>query len=81
MSMVVDNFYNLELIMLQIRDFTVPELEKFRLLCNFTPYEKLYFELKARDKSNVEIAMEMNVSTAQVSKIAKRVRSKIVRIL
>lgn len=67
--------------MMQIRDFTVPELEKFRLLCNFTPYERLYFELRARDKSNIEIAMEMNVSTAQVSKIAKRVRTKILKVI
>jgi len=66
---------------IQIRDFTVPELDKFRELCNFTPQERLYFELKARDKSNVEISFEMNISTAQVSKLAKRVRSKIIRIL
>ena len=66
---------------MQIRDFTVPELEVFRKLCNFTPQERLYFELKAQDKSNVEISMEMNVSTAQVSKIAKRVKSKIIRVL
>ena len=67
--------------MIQIRDFTVPELDKFRELCNFTPYERLYFELKARDKSNIEIAFEMNISTAQVSKLAKRVRNKIVKVL
>ncbi len=67
--------------MLQIRDFTVPELNKFRELCNFTPQERLYFELKAKDKSNVEISFEMNISTAQVSKLAKRVRSKIIRVL
>lgn len=67
--------------MLQIRDFTVPELDKFRLLCNFTPQERIYFELKAQDKSNVEISLEMNISTAQVSKLAKRVKNKIIRIL
>lgn len=66
---------------MQIRDFTVPELDKFRALCNFTPYERLYFELKAQDKSNIEIAFEMNISTAQVSKLAKRVRNKIVKVL
>ena len=64
-----------------IRDFTVPELEVFRRLCNFTPYERLYFELKAKDKSNVEISLEMNISTAQVSKLAKRVKAKIIRVL
>lgn len=67
--------------MLQIRDFTVPELDKFRALCNFTDAESEYFELKAKDKSNVEISMAMNISTAQVSKIAKRVRSKIIKVL
>lgn len=50
--------------MIQIRDFTVPELDKFRELCNFTPQERLYFELKAKDKSNIEISFEMNISTA-----------------
>ena len=64
-----------------IRDFTVPELDRFRLLCNFTPQELEYFELKAQDKSNVEISLTMNISTAQVSKLAKRVKSKIIRVL
>ena len=67
--------------MIQIRDFTVPELNKFRELCNFTDDERTYFELKARDKSNVEISFKMNISTAQVSKLAKRVRNKIIKIL
>lgn len=64
-----------------IRDFTVPELDKFRQLCNFTPEEFEYFELKAKDKSNVEIALTMNISESQVSKLAKRVKSKMKRIL
>lgn len=64
-----------------IRDFTVPELNKFRELCNFTEAELLYFNLRSRDKTNVQIALEMNVSEAQVSKLAKRVKSKIIRVL
>ena len=67
--------------MLLIRDFTVPELERFRELCNFTDDELQYFNLKARDKSNVQIALEMRVSEPQVSKLAKRVKSKIIRVL
>ena len=66
---------------MKIRDFTVPELNKFRELCNFTDDELTYFNLRARDKSNIEIAIEMNVSEAQVSKLAKRVKSKIIRVL
>ena len=67
--------------MLQVYDFTVPELDKFRELCNFTPDELHYFELRSKYKSNIQIALEMNVSEPQVSKLAKRVRSKIIRVL
>lgn len=67
--------------MMKIRDFTVPELNMFRELCNFTDDELVYFNLRARDKSNVQIALEMNISEAQVSKLAKRVKSKMIRVL
>lgn len=67
--------------MMKIRDFTVPELNKFRELCNFTDNELEYFNLRARDKSNIQIAMEMNISEPQVSKLAKRVKNKMMRII
>ena len=66
---------------MKIRDFTVPELNKFRELCNFTDDELMYFNLRAKDKSNIQIAIEMNVSEAQVSKLAKRVKSKMLRVI
>ena len=66
---------------MKIRDFTVPELDRFRELCNFTEDELEYFNLRAKDKSNVEIAMTMNVSEAQVSKLARRVKDKMKRII
>ena len=66
---------------MKIRDFTVPELNRFRELCNFTDSELEYFNLRAKDKSNVEIALLMNISEAQVSKLAKRVKSKMNRVL
>ena len=53
----------------------------FRDKCNFTDDELMYFNLRAKDKSNAQIAMEMNVSEAQVSKLAKRVKSKMIRVL
>ncbi len=64
-----------------IRDFTVPELNRFRDLCNFTDDELAYFNLRAKNRTNVQIALELNVSEAQVSKLAKRVKAKIVRVL
>ena len=66
---------------MKIRDFTVPELDRFRELCNFTDSELAYFNLRAKDKSNVEISLEMNVSAPQVSKLAKRVKSKMKRVI
>ena len=66
---------------MQIYDFTVPELNKFRELCNFSDAELEYFNLRAKHKSNIEISMEMHVSEPQVSKLAKKVRSKIIRVL
>ena len=66
---------------MKLRDFTVPELDKFRELCNFTIDELEYFELRAKDYSNVSIALQMNVSESQVSKLAKRVKSKMIRII
>lgn len=66
---------------MQIYDFTVPELNKLRELCNFSDAELEYFNLKSRHKSNVEIALTMHVSEAQVSKLARKVKDKIKRII
>ena len=65
----------------QIYDFTEPELQHFREQCNFTPLELQYFNLRAKYKSNVQIAYEMNVSESTVSVLARKVKSKIKRVL
>ena len=67
--------------MQQIYDFTTPELIQLKDLCNFDDQELEYFNLKAKHKSNIFIAMQMNVSEAQVSKLAKRVKTKIKRVV
>ena len=60
---------------------TVPELNLCRDLCNFTSAERDLFELKAKDKTNVEIALTMNISEAQVSKLTRRVINKVVKVM
>lgn len=65
----------------KIADFTVPELNHFREMCNFTDEEMMYFNLRSKGKSNVQIAMEMYISEAKVSKLAKKVKSKMFRVL
>jgi len=66
---------------MQIYDFTVPELNKLRELCNFSDSELEYFNLRAKHKSNVEIALTMHVSESQVSKLARKVKDKIKRVI
>lgn len=67
--------------MLQPYDFTTPELIQLRELCNFSEDELEYFNLRAKHKSNTFISIEMNVSEAQVSKLARRVKDKIKRVV
>ena len=65
---------------MRICDMTVPELARYRELCNFLDDELLYFNMKARDKSNLQIAAALNVSEAQVPRIGTKVREKMRRI-
>lgn len=66
---------------MKIYDFTQPELDVFREKCNFDDDELRCFELKAKHKSIVQIAMEMNISEPQVSKLTKRIMNKIIRVI
>lgn len=62
---------------LVVSDYTKPELDKIRELANFTDDELQCFELKAKDKSLVEISLAMNTSTTRVSSIFNHVVKKI----
>ena len=64
---------------MRIADFTVSEIEAFKERCNFLDSEMKCFELKAKDCTNTQIAMELNVSESTVSIIMKRVRMKIMK--
>ena len=66
---------------LKICRFTEPELDVFRRLCNFTPDERKYFELRARDKSNVAIGLELHWSESKVNSLSKEVKRKILKVL
>lgn len=63
-----------------LRDYTKVELDRYVEQCNFTDSELQYFRLKSRDKSNVQISFEMNISERQVSTLAKRVKAKMARM-
>ncbi len=63
------------------REFTKPEIDYFIENCNFTEDELKYLLLRCKGKSNVQIALEIMVSEAQVSKLARRVKDKIKKVL
>lgn len=66
---------------MRIADFTKPELDHFREQCNFTDIERKCFDLKAKDCTNVQLAMKLNVSESTVSVTMRRVRTKITKVL
>lgn len=64
-----------------IYDFIKSELDFLRQECNFSEDEMEYFNLKAKHYSNLQIAIEMNVSEGKVAVLAKKVKSKILRAI
>ena len=61
---------------MRICDFTTHELEMFRKECNFTDIELQCFNLKAKNKTNTELAMELNISDSTVSTTMKSIRAR-----
>ena len=64
---------------MRIADFTVIELDRLKSQCNFTDSERKCFELKAKDCTNTQIALDLNVSESTVAVIMRRVRMKITK--
>lgn len=62
-------------------EFTVPECDRFRALCNFTKEERAVFDLRVSDHSLVEISMALSMSEATVSRRIKAIKRKIYRVL
>ena len=67
-------------LILKVYDFTVPELNRFRALANFTPDERTLFEYRAAGVPMEICAENMNVSLATAKRISRRVNSKIIRV-
>ncbi len=65
---------------MKISNYTVPELDTFKNLCNFSEDELEYFNLKSRDVTNTQIALMLSISESKVSKLARSVKDKIRRV-
>lgn len=66
---------------MKLYDFVEKELQYFRDNCNFSSEELEYFNLRAKHYSNFQISLKMNVSESKVSKLAKSVKTKILKVL
>ena len=66
---------------MKISEFTRHELDIFREECNFTDTERKCFDLKAKDFTNIQLAMKLNISESTVSVTMRKVRSKITRVM
>ena len=66
---------------MQIYDFVEKELRFFLAECNFSAEELEYFNLRAKHYSNQQIAIKMNISEGKVSKLAKSVKNKILKVI
>lgn len=65
---------------MKICRFVSKELQRLREECNFTDEELEYFNMKAKDYTDIEIALRMNISEAKVAVLSKHVRCKIEKV-
>lgn len=62
-------------------EFTKPECDRFRALCNFTADERRVFDMRVSDHSIVEISLALCMSEATVNRRIKSIKKKIYRVL
>lgn len=61
-------------------EFTRLECERFRRDCNFTPEELAVFDLAVQNKSNVQIALDLNMTQRTVERRIRSVKRKIIKV-
>lgn len=64
-----------------IKDFTKPELDYFREMCNFVGVEKEVFELRSQGVPLEEIAETVNMSVDGIKKVSRRINKKIIKVI
>lgn len=65
---------------MKIADFVAWELDMYRKECNFTDEELEFFNLRARNKSLVQIQDALHCRETKASELSKSVKKKILKI-
>jgi DNA-binding CsgD family transcriptional regulator len=63
------------------KELTAPEADRLRELCNFSDDERKVFDMRIRNKSNVEISMALKLSVRTVNRRWKTALTKINKIM
>ena len=66
---------------MKIAAYTTDEINMLKERCNFSPSEMKIFELKAKDYSNVQIAMAMGMSESSLAIANRRIREKVTFVM
>ena len=62
-------------------EFTKPECDRYRELCNFTEDERKVFDLRVTGHSIIESSMALCMGEATVKRRIKGIKNKIYRVL
>ena len=60
--------------------YTEPELDELRRLCNFTPREREVFDARAKGQSVIEACFSLNMSERTIERDSAKIRTKIARV-
>ena len=60
--------------------YTEPELDELRRLCNFTPREREVFDARAKGQSVIEACFSLNMSERTIERHSAKIRTKIARV-
>lgn len=62
-------------------EFTTPECDRFRSLCNFTEDERRVFDLRVTGHSIIEISIKLCMGEATVKRRIRAIKDKIYRVI
>lgn len=66
---------------IKVYDFTKPEIDYLLSMCNFSPPEREFFNLRNEYLTLEQAAERMNISSTTAYRINKKMKSKIVKVL
>ena len=63
------------------KEFTEPECDYFRSMCNFTEDERAVFDMRVKGISIIEISMKLPMSEATIYRRLSNIKKKIAKVL